>query len=119
VAIGRRRPAAGGVLLRRRRRARRGAQARFEPLHRLLSGKYYIDEFYEAVSAGRCTGSRTRSSCAWATASCSTARSTAWPRSRVRAAGRLSRVQTGSLHLYAFLVLAGHGRALLWSWRHG
>jgi NADH-quinone oxidoreductase subunit L len=35
-----------------------------------------------------------------------------------RTAGRLSRVQTGSLHLYAFLVLAGMVASLIWMWRH-
>ena len=34
-------------------------------------------------------------------------------------AGRLSRVQSGSLHLYAFLVVAGLVGSLLWVWRHG
>ena len=41
---------------------------------------------------------------------CSTARCTAWPRSARRTAGVLGRVQTGNLHLYAFLVLVGHRR---------
>jgi NADH-quinone oxidoreductase subunit L len=35
-----------------------------------------------------------------------------------RSAGVLGRVQTGSLHLYAWLVLIGIVGALLWSWRH-
>jgi NADH-quinone oxidoreductase subunit L len=35
-----------------------------------------------------------------------------------RTAGVLGRVQTGSLHLYAFLALAGTVAVLLWSWRH-
>ena len=36
-----------------------------------------------------------------------------------RAAGRLSRVQTGSLHKYAFMVLAGMVASLVWMWRNG
>ena len=36
-----------------------------------------------------------------------------------RSAGRLSRLQTGNLQLYAFLVLAGIVGALVWSWRNG
>ena len=36
-----------------------------------------------------------------------------------RAAGRLSRVQTGSLHKYAFLVLVGMVASLVWMWRNG
>jgi NADH-quinone oxidoreductase subunit L len=35
-----------------------------------------------------------------------------------QAAGLLGRVQTGNLHLYAWLVLAGIFALLLWSWRH-
>jgi NADH-quinone oxidoreductase subunit L len=36
-----------------------------------------------------------------------------------RAAGRLSRVQTGSLHKCAFLVLVGMVASLVWMWRNG
>jgi NADH-quinone oxidoreductase subunit L len=36
-----------------------------------------------------------------------------------RTSGLLGRLQTGSLHLYAFLVLIGIVVALAWSWRHG
>jgi NADH-quinone oxidoreductase subunit L len=36
-----------------------------------------------------------------------------------RTAGGFGRIQTGNLHLYAFLVLAGLVGALAWSWRHG
>jgi len=35
-----------------------------------------------------------------------------------RSAALLGRVQTGQLHWYAALVLAGTVGALLWSWRH-
>jgi NADH-quinone oxidoreductase subunit L len=91
----------------------------FEPVHRLLSGKYYVDELYEAVLG----------------------RPLAWISEKVflrigdrflidgsldglaalasRSAGRLSKLQTGNLHLYAFLVLAGIVGALIWSWRNG
>jgi NADH-quinone oxidoreductase subunit L len=102
------------------RNGERAARLRpaFEPLHRLLSGKYFIDELYEAVIG----------------------RPLRWVSERVflrlgdrllldgtldgmaatarRTAGELSRVQTGSLHLYAFLVLAGLILVLLWSWAH-
>jgi NADH-quinone oxidoreductase subunit L len=36
-----------------------------------------------------------------------------------RGAALLSRIQTGSLHLYALLVVAGIVASLAWSWRHG
>jgi NADH-quinone oxidoreductase subunit L len=35
------------------------------------------------------------------------------------AAGRLARIQTGSLHKYAVLVLAGMVASLVWMWRNG
>jgi NADH-quinone oxidoreductase subunit L len=95
-----------------------GLQRRFAVLHRWLSGKYFIDELYE-----RCIG-----------------RPLLWVSDFVflrlgdralldgtlnglaalgqRSAGLLGRVQTGSLHLYAWFVLIGIVCALLWSWRH-
>ncbi len=91
----------------------------FEPIHRLLSAKYYVDELYEAVLG----------------------RPLIWISEKVflrigdrflidgtldglaslasRGAGRLSKIQTGNLHLYTFLVLAGIVGALIWSWRNG
>ena len=87
-------------------------------LHRLLSGKYFIDDLYEAAIG----------------------RPLVWVSDHVflrlgdrrlldgslnglaalgqRSAGVLSRVQTGNLHLYAWFVLAGIIGALLWSWHH-
>ena len=88
------------------------------PLHRLLYAKYYIDELIEALLG----------------------RPLLWISDRIflrvgdrflldgtldglaalaqRAAGRLAQVQTGSLHLYALLVLIGIVAALAWSWRY-
>ena len=89
-----------------------------EPLYRLLSGKYYIDELYEAL-LGRPirwisdriflrVGDRLLLD-GTLDGMASTARGTA---------GLLARVQTGNLHLYAFLVLVGLAAVLLWSWGH-
>ncbi len=94
-------------------------KARFEGLHRVLTNKYYVDEFYDLVLR----------------------RPLHWVSEAVflrlgdrllldgtlnglgalahRAAGRFSAVQTGSLHLYAFLVLAGIVASLVWMWRNG
>jgi NADH-quinone oxidoreductase subunit L len=93
-------------------------QRQFAGLHRWLAGKYFIDELYEAVIG----------------------RPLVWISDTVflrlgdrrlldgtlngmaalgqRSAGVLGRVQTGSLQLYAWLVLVGIVGALLWSWRH-
>jgi NADH-quinone oxidoreductase subunit L len=87
-------------------------------LNRVLSGKYYVDELYEAAIE----------------------KPLLWISERVflelgdrrlfdgalhglAAAGRgaaraLGRIQTGSLHLYAFMVLVGIVGALWWSLRH-
>ncbi|HYN60805.1 MAG TPA: NADH-quinone oxidoreductase subunit L [Rubrivivax sp.] len=95
-----------------------GLQRRFAGLHRWLSGKYFIDELYERIIA----------------------RPLVWVSDFVflrlgdralldgtlnglaamgqRGAAVLGRLQTGSLHLYAWFVLAGIVGALLWSWRH-
>ena len=95
-----------------------GVKQRMLPLHRLLSNKYYIDELYEAVLG----------------------RPLVWFSENVllrggdrlvldgtlnglgalaqRTAGMFSRLQTGSLHVYALFVMVGIVGALLWSWRH-
>jgi NADH-quinone oxidoreductase subunit L len=92
---------------------------RFAGVHRVLEGKYFVDEIYEWLVA----------------------KPVMWLSERVflrlgdrrlldgtlnglaalghRAAGVLSRVQTGSLHMYAFLVLLGLAAVLWWSVRHG
>ena len=109
--------AAGWFYMRNGARAER-ARAHVQPLHRVLSGKYYIDELYEALIGrplqwisdriflrlgDRLLLDGTLDGMA------STARG---------AAGLLSRVQTGNLHFYAFLVLAGLAAVLLWGWSH-
>jgi NADH-quinone oxidoreductase subunit L len=93
-------------------------RTRFAGVHRWLSGKYFIDELYE-----RCLG-----------------KPLAWISDRVflrfgdralidgtlhglaaiarGSAAVFGRLQTGSLHLYAWFVLLGIVGALLWSWRH-
>jgi NADH-quinone oxidoreductase subunit L len=91
----------------------------FAGVHRVLSNKYYVDEFYELVIGrplhwisdvvflklgDRLLIDGTLNGLA------SLAQG---------AAGRLSRVQTGSLHKYAFLVLVGMVASLVWMWRHG
>jgi NADH-quinone oxidoreductase subunit L len=95
------------------------ARLRFPTLHRILSGKYYVDEAYDTLIG----------------------RPLIWISERVflglgdrvlldgtlhgltgfarRTAGVLARVQTGNLQFYLFLALVGLVAALGWSWRHG
>jgi NADH-quinone oxidoreductase subunit L len=92
--------------------------ARFPRLHRLLSGKYFVDELYEA----------------WL------GRPLHWISDRIflgvgdrflidgslngmaalaqRAAGRLSRVETGNLQFYVALAVLGVVACLGWMWRY-
>ena len=92
---------------------------RFAGLHRVLSGKYFVDEAYDRGLA----------------------KPLYWLSGRVlldlgdrwiidgslhglvalgrRTAGVLARVQTGNLHLYAWLALAGIIASLALSWPHG
>ena len=91
----------------------------FSPIFKLLSGKYWIDELYENTLGKPLTwiaenlflkfGDRTLLD-GTLNGVGSLGRFTA---------GVLSRVQSGSLHLYAFFVLVGIVTALLWSWSHG
>jgi len=96
-----------------------GLARRYSGAHRLLSGKYYVDELYEAVLG----------------------RPLHWVSERVfldigdrrlidgslhglaalaqRGAGRLSRIETGSLQFYVWLVVLGAFASLAWVWGHG
>jgi NADH-quinone oxidoreductase subunit L len=93
-------------------------RARLAGVHRWLSDKYYVDELYEAV-IGRPlvwvsdrvflrVGDRALLD-GTLNGMAAVARGSAWV---------LGRVQTGSLHAYAWLVLVGIAGALLWGWRH-
>ena len=88
------------------------------PVHRLLSGKYFVDELYDRaivkplawfseVVLLRGSDKRLLDGSLHGLASLAQ-----------RTAGLLSRAQTGSLHLYGLLVMVGIVGALLWSWRH-
>jgi NADH-quinone oxidoreductase subunit L len=92
--------------------------ARFPRLHRLLGGKYYVDELYEAAIG----------------------RPLHWVSDRVflgigdrmlidgtldglatltkRAAGRLGRIETGQLQWYVAMAVLGIVGCLAWVWRH-
>jgi NADH-quinone oxidoreductase subunit L len=93
-------------------------KARFEGLHRVLSGKYFVDELYDlainrpllwvsenvflrlsdrALIDGALNGLAALAQ---------------------RTSGAMARLQTGYLHLYVFLALIGTLAVLLWGWRH-
>jgi NADH-quinone oxidoreductase subunit L len=87
--------------------------------HRWLTAKYYIDELYEAVLDKPLV---------WVSDQICLRLGDRWlidgTLHGLAALGRsggaaFSRVQTGNLHLYAWLVLIGIVGALLWSWRTG
>jgi NADH-quinone oxidoreductase subunit L len=93
--------------------------ARFPVLHRLLAGKYFVDEAYDRALAKPLywTSDRVFLRLGDKTLIDGTLHFFVWLGRR--AAGAFSRVQSGSLHLYAFLLLTGIVIALAWSWRHG
>jgi NADH-quinone oxidoreductase subunit L len=91
---------------------------RFGGLHRLLSGKYYVDELYEAVIGRPLTWISDRVFLRLGDRALIDGTLHGLTGMARMAAGILGRVQTGSLHLYAWLVLAGIFACLAWSWGH-
>jgi NADH-quinone oxidoreductase subunit L len=102
------------------RNGARAARARthVEPLHRLLTGKYYIDELYEAFIGRPIHWISDRIFLRLGDRLLLDGTLNGMAGTARGAAGLLSRVQTGNLHFYAFLVLAGLAAVLLWSWGH-
>ena len=91
----------------------------FAGVHKVLSNKYYVDEFYDLVF---------RRPLHWVSDAVFLKLGDRWlidgtlnglAALAQGAAGRLSRVQSGSLHKYAFLVLVGMVASLVWMWRNG
>ncbi len=92
---------------------------RLLPLHRLLAGKYFVDELYERTLV---------KPLAWIAETVflrggdrAVLDGTLHGLAAVaqRAATILSRAQTGSLQMYMLLVMIGIAGALFWGWRHG
>jgi NADH-quinone oxidoreductase subunit L len=88
------------------------------PIHRLLTDKYYIDELYERtiVRPLHWISERVFLQLGDRTLFDGTLHGLASMAQRT--ASGFSRIQAGSLHLYALLVLVGIVGALLWSWRN-
>ena len=91
---------------------------RFPVLHRLLSDKYFIDELYERVLGRPLYWISERVFLRTGDRLLFDGTLHGFANAARRMAGAFSRVQTGSLHLYAFLVLAGMAACLAWSFRH-
>lgn len=91
---------------------------RFAGLHRLLSGKYFIDELYERFIHSPLVWVSDRVFLRLGDRRLLDGTLNGLAALGQRGAGMLGRVQTGQLHWYAGLVLMGLIGALLWSWRH-
>ena len=91
---------------------------RFGGLHRWLSGKYFVDELYERVIGAPLVWVSDRVFLRLGDRRLLDGTLDGLAALAQRGAGVLSRVQTGSLQWYLWLVLAGIVGALLWSWRH-
>ena len=99
-------------------RAPNGCSGASPALHRWLSGKYFIDELYERVIGQPLVWVSDRVFLRLGDRALLDGTLNGLAALGQRGAGLLGRVQTGSLHLYAWFVLVGIVGALLWSWRH-
>ena len=92
---------------------------RFAALQRLLLNKYYVDEAYDRLLARPLYWISDRAFLRVGDRLLLDGTLNGLARLAHRAAGGLSRLQTGNLHLYALLVLAGSVAALIWGFRNG
>ena len=92
--------------------------ARFAGLHRWLSGKYFIDELYERCLGKPLTWISDRVFLRFGDRALIDGTLHALAAVARGSAAVFGRLQSGSLHLYAWFVLLGIVGALLWSWRH-
>jgi NADH-quinone oxidoreductase subunit L len=94
-------------------------ERRFPRLHRLLSGKYYVDELYEAVLGRPLHWISERLFLGLGDRRIIDGTLHGLASLAQRAAGRLSSVETGQLQQYLWLALMGIVALLAWMWRHG
>jgi NADH-quinone oxidoreductase subunit L len=92
---------------------------RFAGAHRLLSGKYYVDELYEAVLGRPLHWISDRVFLVLGDRALIDGSLHGLAATAQRAAGRLSRVETGNLQTYVLLVVLGLVASLAWMWRNG
>jgi NADH-quinone oxidoreductase subunit L len=93
--------------------------ARFPRLHKLLSGKYYVDELYENVLGRPLNWISERIFLGLGDRFLIDGSLNGMAALAQRAAGRLSRVETGNLQFYVLLAVLGVIGCLAWIWRHG
>ena len=96
-----------------------GLRARFAGLHRVLSGKYFVDEAYDALLARPLTWISERVFLGLGDRMLLDGTLHGLTGFARRTAGVLARVQTGNLQFYLFLAVLGLVAALGWSWQHG
>jgi len=94
-------------------------QQRFGRLHGLLSGKYYVDELYEAVLGRPLLWISQRLFLGLGDRALIDGSLHGLAGLAQRAAGRVSRVETGNLQFYVWLAVLGVVASLAWMWRHG
>ena len=95
--------------------AARAQRVHAKGLHRLLSAKYYVDEFYERWLGAPLVWVSDRLFLNFGDRMLLDGTLNGLARLAQRGAGALSRIQSGSLHRYVLFVLAGSAALLLWS----
>ncbi len=95
------------------------AGAHFSMLGRILAGKYFVDEAYERLLGRPLTWVSEQVFLRLSDRLLLDGSLNGMAALAHGAAGMLSRIQTGNLHRYVFLVLAGSVACLLWSYGHG
>jgi len=93
-------------------------QERFGALHRLLSAKYYVDEFYERTLHQPLLWLSDRVFLGLGDRRLLDGSLDGLAAFAVRVAGQLGRIQTGNLQLYLLLAMIGLVGALAWGLRH-
>ena len=93
-------------------------RVRFAGVHKVLYDKYYVDELYDALIVRPLYWISDRVFLRLGDRTLIDGTLNGMAAVAQRTAGLLGRVQTGSLHFYAFLVLAGMVAVVIWSWRH-
>jgi NADH-quinone oxidoreductase subunit L len=92
---------------------------RFATLHRVLSGKYFVDEAYDALIGRPLNWISERIFLDFGDRLLLDGSLNGLAAIARRSAGALGRIQTGNLQLYALLALIGIVATLAWSWRNG